>query len=157
MENLPLRTGVRPTTTPSNPHMQLNQQPTDMKHIEELQNWAFSLPHINKENSRISVPGAQAMCLAYDNTCKECNAFMIGTEFAHFHPHPDYSLHLGLTLNDTQTVIDKGWGELHPVVHKGWLPANFIMLYAARNEEEVTISKLIIQQSYDFAAGKISD
>jgi len=157
LDKLPQRAGKKPATTPSNPHMQLDQQPTDNKIIEELQDWAFALHYISKENSQISVPGAQAMCLAPNKTCKACNAFMIGTEFAHFHPHPDYSLHLSLPLNDAKTVIEKGWGEIHPVVQKGWLPANFIMLYAARNEEEVELSKLIIQHSYDFATGKISD
>jgi len=157
LDKLPQRAGKKPATTPSNPHMQLNQQPADMKIIEELQHWAFALHGISKENSQISVPGAQAMCLTHDKICKDCNAFMVGTEFAHFHPHPDYSLHLSLPLNDAKTVIEKGWGEIHPVVHKGWLPANFIMLYAARDKEEQEISKLIIQRSYDFATGKIRD
>jgi hypothetical protein len=41
---LPLRIGIKPITTPSNPHMQLDQQPTDRKLVNELMNWAFSLP-----------------------------------------------------------------------------------------------------------------
>ena len=89
---LPLRNGIKPKTTPSNPHMQLNQQPEDRKLVDSLMDWAFSLPEINKEFSKISVPGAQAMCLSSDKMCNDCHAFMIGNEFAHFHPVPDGSM-----------------------------------------------------------------
>ena len=141
---LPIRTGIKPITTPSNPHMQLDQQPTDRKLVNELMNWAFSLPDIAQANSKISVPGAQAMCLAEDKMCSHCNAFMVQNEFAHFHPAPDGSMHLGLPVEDAGYVIEKGWGELHPVVYKGWLPPNFIMVYAPRTQTEVLVIKKII-------------
>jgi hypothetical protein len=157
MNDLPQREGQRPTTTPSNPHSQLNQQPKDTAIIHALMDWAFLLSDIKKESSKISVPGAQAMCLNQDKACDRCNAFMIATEFAHFHPHPDYSMHLGLPLSDVKKVIEKGWGELHPVVRKGWLPPNFIMLYAPRNKEEMEVAKKIIYRSYQFAKGEIKD
>ncbi|GAA5020599.1 MULTISPECIES: luciferase family protein [Bacteroidota] len=154
---LPLRNGIKPKTTPSNPHMQLNQQPEDRKLVDSLMDWAFSLPEINKEFSKISVPGAQAMCLSSDKMCNDCHAFMIGNEFAHFHPVPDGSMHLGLTLKDAEYVISRGWGELHPVAKMGYLTHNFIMVYAPRNEEEKEIIKKIILRSYLFATGKLND
>jgi len=155
---LPVREGERPITTPSNPHIQLNQQPVDRKIIDELMNWAFTdLSNISKEPSRISLPGAQAMCLAEDKMCSHCYAFMVGNEFAHFHPEPDGSMHLGLPLVDAKYVIGKGWGELHPVAKIGYLPTNFIMLYAPRNEEEILIAQKIIYRSYQFAKGEITD
>jgi hypothetical protein len=154
---LPKRTGAKPTTTPSNPHMQLDQQPKGRKLVDELMGWAFSLPDISKEYSKISVPGAQAMCMSEEKMCTHCNAFMVETEFAHFHPAPDGSMHLGLPQRDVKKVIELGWGELHPVVHKGWLPPNFIMVYAPRNEEEADEIKKIIFRSYQFAMGEISD
>ncbi len=157
MNSLPHREGTKPTTTPSNPHTQLNQQPADATIIYDLMKWAFSLNDIQKEYSKISVPGAQAMCLNQDKTCDHCNAFMVANEFAHFHPHPDYSMHLGLPLVDVKAVIEKGWGELHPVVNKGWLPPNFIMLYAPRNKEEIEVAKKIIYRSYQFARGDVKD
>ena len=153
MNNLPNRRGNKPTTTPSNPHMQLDQQPNDPLIIEELMEWAFSLPHINREYSKISVPGAQAMCLPTDKVCDACNAFMSGTELAHFHPHPDYSMHISLPLADANLVIDKAWGELHPVVRTGWLPPYFIMLFAPRDTDEMEIAKKILLRSYEFATG----
>ena len=132
LATIPQREGERPSTTNTNPHTQLNQQPEDLSYIYELTDWAFSLNHIERKPSTISVPGAIAMCMEDNHTCDSCNAFMIGTEFAHFHPHPDYSLHLGLTQRDAETVIEKGWGEWHPLIKRGILPPNIIMLYAPR-------------------------
>lgn len=154
---LPRRPGNKPATTASNPHMQLDQQPVDRKLINELMGWAFSLADITQEHSKISVPGAQAMCLPEDKICSHCNAFMVGTEFAHFHPAPDGSMHLGLTQTDVKKVIEQGWGEMHPVVYKGWLPPNFIMVYAPRNEEEAEVVRKIILRSYQFARGEIKE
>lgn len=156
-DNLPKREGIRPKTTPSNPHQQLNQQPEDISYIKELMNWAFTFQDITKRSSAISVLGSIAMWLDENQACKACNAFMVGTEFAHFHPSPDYSMHLGLTKKDAELVIEKGWGEWHPMIKRGILPPNMIMLYAPRNQDEMQVSKLILSRSYDFAKGKIND
>ncbi|MEM9051751.1 MAG: hypothetical protein AAGC47_06835 [Bacteroidota bacterium] len=154
-ENLPKRVGEKPQTTNTNPHTQLDQQPEDLVYINALSDWAFKLNHIERQPSRISVPGAVAMCMEHDHTCKSCNAFMVGTEFAHFHPDPDYSLHLGLTEEDAEIFIEKGWGEWHPMIKRGILPPNIIMLYAPRNEEELEVSKFILGRSYAYAKGEL--
>ncbi|MEM7040774.1 MAG: phospholipase [Bacteroidota bacterium] len=155
LENLPTRKGERPSTTPTNPHTQLDQQPKDLIHVQTLMDWAFDLAHIEKRPSAISVPGAVAMCMQAGHTCDQCNAFMIGTEFAHFHPHPDHSLHLGLRQSDAEILIEKGWGEWHPMIKRGILPPNIIMLYAPRDKEELDVAKFILGRSYDFAQGKL--
>ena len=80
---------------------------------------------------------------------------MAGTEFAHFHPHPDYSLHLGLPQEEAQVVIDKGRGEWHPLIKRGYLPPNIIMMYAPRTEEELAVTKFILGHSYAYAKGKL--
>ncbi|MEM8508043.1 MAG: phospholipase [Bacteroidota bacterium] len=156
-KNLPIREGIRPRTTPSNPHQQLNQQPKDITYIEELMNWAFTFQDITRRSSAISVPGSIALWMNDSHACTNCNAFMVGTEFAHFHPHPDYSMHLGLTKKDAEMVIEKGWGEWHPMINRGILPPNMIMLYAPRNRNEMEVAKLILTRSYDFAKGNIND
>ncbi|MET1260127.1 phospholipase [Flagellimonas sp. DF-77] len=155
LNELPKRDGGRPLTTNTNPHSQLEQQPKDLSFVNELRDWAFQLEFIEQRPSAISVPGALAMCMDEDRKCTDCNAFMIGTEFAHFHPHPDYSLHLGLSTKDAEITIAKGWGEWHPLIEQGYLPPNIIMLYAPRNEEELAAAKIILGRSYDYAKGKI--
>ncbi len=155
LDKLPTRHGDRPLTTNTNPHTQLNQQPGDLSYIQELKDWAFSLLHIEKRPSAISVPGAVAMCMKVGHTCDSCNAFMIGTEFAHFHPHPDHSMHLGLSKEDAAIIIDKGWGEWHPLIKRGFLPPNIIMMYAPRSQEELEVAKVILGRSYAYAQGKM--
>ena len=152
---MPAREGVRPKTTNTNPHMQLTQQPEDLSFVEKLSDWAFKLSHIQRQPSAISVPGAVAMCMADNHTCDGCNAFMVGTEFAHFHPDPDYSLHLGLRKKDAELIILNGWGEWHPLIERGILPPNIIMMYAPRNQEELEVAKLILGRSYAFAKGEL--
>ncbi|MCB0536247.1 MAG: phospholipase [Bacteroidetes bacterium] len=154
---LPARPGEKPATTPSNPHTQLNQQSGDRAIIESVTLWAFTtLPKAEEQPTRISVLGARAICLKREFPIVNQNAFMADREFAHFHPGSDGSMHLGLPMADAGEVIEKGWGELHPVVRKGWLPANFVMVYAPRNEAEAEVLKKIIYRSYQFATGEIS-
>lgn len=43
-------------------------------------------------------------------------AFLVGTEFAHFHPVPDLSPHAALPTAAAEAVIDAGWAEWHPLV-----------------------------------------
>ena len=153
--NMPTRAGVRPKTTDTNPHMQLTQQPGDLSFIKELMDWAFKMSHISRQPSGISVPGAVAMCMDDDHTCKSCNAFMVGTEFAHFHPDPDYSMHLSLTKKDAELIILNGWGEWHPMITRGILPPNIVMLYAPRDRDELQVAKFILSRSYAFATGEL--
>lgn len=155
LDSIPNRDGERPVTTNTNPHTQLNQQPSDLSHIESLKKWAFDLSHIERRPSAISVPGAVAMCMKDGHTCDSCNAFMVGTEFAHFHPSPDHSMHLGLSKTDAEIIISRGWGEWHPLIKRGFLPPNIIMMYAPRNEEELEVAKFILGRSYDYAQGKL--
>ena len=157
LDNMPTRQGDRPATTNTNPHTQLTQQPEDLSYVESLKDWAFTLSHIQKQPSGISVPGSVAMIMDHDQTCKRCNAFMIGTEFAHFHPHPDHSMHLGVPTEDAKVIIEKGWGEWHPLIKRGFLAPNIIMMYAPRTEEELAVAKFIVGHSYAFAKGELEE
>ncbi|KAF2842184.1 hypothetical protein M501DRAFT_903468, partial [Patellaria atrata CBS 101060] len=68
-------------------------------------------------------------------------------EICHAHPS-DGSLHLTLHPADVAIVLEKGWGERHPLAKGGWLsrfvPNFFIMVYAPRDEEELEVVKEII-------------
>ena len=152
-DNMPKRDGDRPSTTDTNPHQQLNQQPEDFSFVEDLKTCAFTRSDIDVKPSAISVPGSIALWMKQEHACTACDAFMVGTEFAHFHPKPDLSMHLGLPTKDAETIIDKGWGEWHPLIKRGYLPPTMIMLYAPRNQEELEVAKRIVEQSYQFAKG----
>ena len=146
------RRGPKPDTTSGLPHSQLNQHgPNDV--IDKLHEWCFSLPSVNNEESGISVPGARALVL-HDSTACNHEAFMIGREFAHIHPHPDNgSMHVKLSADDAHDVISAGWGENHYLVTQGRYPKGLIMVFSPRDEAELETIKKIVSRYYEYATG----
>ena len=152
MLNLPKRHGTRPATTSALPHSQLDQHGPD-EVIEQLHDWCFALPDIANEHSGISVPGARAL-VVHDGV--ECNhdAFMIGREFAHIHPHPDSgSMHVKLEAADAKAVVEAGWGEDHYLVAQGHYPPGLIMVFSPRDTSELDVVRKIVARSYEYATG----
>lgn len=149
---LPARRGPRPTTTPTNPHTQLDQQPEDRDQRERLAQTVFALPGVEERPSRISVPGARALCLV-DGGDAPADAFMVDTEFAHLHPGDDQSLHAMLPPDLVDEAIDAGWAEQHPVARRGAIPANAVMLYAPRDDHErALVARLVTAAHQDATA-----
>jgi hypothetical protein len=151
--DLPRRAGPRPQTTPTNPHTQLDQQPTDASLAEELARRVFALPGVTEEPSRISVPGARALMLDVDQPTGPPEAFLIEREFAHLHPPPDHSAHAMLPPGVVSAAVEAGWAEPHPVARMGLIPATAGMLYAPRDEEELSVIESLIATSHSFARG----
>lgn len=150
--NLPQRDGPQPDTTSSLPHSQLNQHGPDQI-IDKLHTWCFSLPDVENEHSGISVPGSRALVLRDGIKCNH-EAFMIGREFAHIHPHPDNgSLHVKLSAEDARDVVDAGWGEDHYLVTQGKYPPGLIMVFSPRDNAELETVKKVVARSYEFATG----
>lgn len=148
---LPRRRGDRPTTTPTNPHMQLDQQPEDVWLREELARRVFALADVEEQPSGISVPGARALCLPRAQKVGPSEAFMIDREFAHLHPHPDMSLHLTLPEYVVEHAIERGWAELHPVAREGMIPPTAVMVFAPRDPDELEVVSTIVEASHVFA------
>ena len=148
---LPTRAGDRPRTTPTNPHTQLDQQPSDLRWVDELARRAFSFPGVVEEPSRISVPGARALVLAPGERTGPPEAFLIDREFAHFHPAPDHSLHAMLPTDTVTEAVAAGWAEPHPVALRGLIPRTAVMLYAPRDEAELGVIEGLVRASHAFA------
>ncbi|MEM1362144.1 MAG: hypothetical protein AAGF94_10565 [Pseudomonadota bacterium] len=147
------RSGPKPETTSRLPHSQQTQHGPD-EVIKRLHDWCFALPNIANEDSGISVPGSRALVL-HDGV--DCNheAFMVGREFAHIHPHPDNgSMHVKLAANDAKAVVSAGWGEDHYLVTQGHYPVGLIMVFSPRDAAELEIVKQIVGKSYEFATGE---
>lgn len=64
---------------------------------------------------------------------------MVGREFAHVHPDPDHSLHMMLPMPVVELAIASGWGEPHPVARRGLIPPTAMMIYAPRDQDELTV------------------
>jgi hypothetical protein len=149
---LPVRIGPRPTTTPTNPHTQLDQQPTDPTLTSRLAARVFALSGALERESAISVPGARALWLDESLPAGPPEAFLIGREFAHLHPGADHSLHAMLPPDLAEEAVRAGWAEQHPVARRGLIPANAVMLYAPRDDEELDVVAALVEASYAFAS-----
>ncbi|MEM9471018.1 MAG: luciferase family protein [Pseudomonadota bacterium] len=150
--NLPQRTGPKPETSHGLPHAQITQHGPDYI-IDQLRDWAFSLPGVENHQSLVSVPGARAMVM-HDRARCNPKAFMAGREFAHIHPHPDNgSMHVQLPQVDAQEVAEKGWGEHHTLVLKGHRPVGLVMVFSPRDEAELETIKTILSRSYEAVTG----
>jgi hypothetical protein len=149
---LPRRSGVRPRTTKTNPHSQLDQHPSPAM-IDALCARLFALPGVLERPSAVSVPGARALWLPPESAKGPREAFIVSTEFAHIHPSPDGSLHLALPIDLVDEVLSREWGEQHPIAKLGLIPANICMLYAPRDEKEIEMVAGLVGAALDFAKG----
>ena len=152
MLTLPKRNGAKPKTHYGLPHQQLDQvAPPDI--YAKLKERAFDLPFVERRPSIISVPGAEALWLqeAGGHGCEE--AFMRGNEFAHVHPPHDGSMHMMLPVKDVQEVLEKGWGEIHPLVPVGRMPPTLLLVFGPRDQKELDVILGLIDASYKFARG----
>lgn len=82
------------------------------------------------------------------------------------HVHPDRSVHVYLHPADARVVIEKGWGERHRLSRKwpwytggGWgriigLGDTWIMVYGARDEAEVEVTRRLIGEGVKFMLGE---
>ncbi len=148
--SLPPRRGPRPSTSSSTPHRQLDQQPAAGV-ADRLAERVFGLAGVHEEPSAISVPGARALVLdGLGDGPPE--AFLVGREFAHLHPDPDRSLHLALSPEDARHAIERGWAEPHPAALLGLVPHTFVMVYAARDDEEIDVALALVRRSLAFAS-----
>ncbi|KAF2463211.1 uncharacterized protein BDR25DRAFT_385006 [Lindgomyces ingoldianus] len=79
-----------------------------------------------------------------------------GGEICHAHPS-DGSLHMTLHPADAKIVLESGWGERHPLAKGGWfrrfVPREFVLVYAPRDEGEVEIVIRIVQAAIWWVSG----
>lgn len=150
MLNISIREGERPETTNINPHEQLSQNPSSEWH-GRFKSKLFCFSEVSRRPSIISVPGAEALWLNEGQACNCTNGFMIGREFAHIHPAYDGSLHMALSAADFQQVIDKQWGEQHPLAGMGPIPHTIVLVYAPRNDNEIETVLSIVKASFNNA------
>jgi len=76
-----------------------------------------------------------------NNTCQG--------EICHVH-NSDHSLHMNLHPEDAREVIEKGWGQRHPLTSRSFLfkmpvPRQFTMVYAPRTRDELKVVCEIIE------------
>ena len=153
---IPPRPGAKPAITSGIPHIQLDQAASDDL-LERMADWAFSLKGVVEQPSRASLPGARALTVAPDVSISRPEAMIVGREFAHIHPQPHGgSMHMKLPEHQVAEVVDKGWGEHHPLALDGSVP-NLLMVYAPRSDEDLDVVKIIIRAAVEYATTSAPD
>jgi len=100
-------------------------------------------------------PDTKALCLAPELAHGPSEAYIDSHEFCHLHPLPEGSLHLTLPAPYRDLVVQLGWAEVHPLVRVSCITGALVMIFAPRDEEELTVVLHFIRVSRDFAAGLI--
>ena len=66
-------------------------------------------------------------------------------------------MHMTLHPADANLMIEKGWGERQPLARGGWcrkfVPREFMLIYAPRDEEEVEVVARIIAAGIWWVSG----
>ncbi|MFQ5966540.1 MAG: hypothetical protein ACE5MI_02890 [Acidimicrobiia bacterium] len=146
---LPGRSGPKPKTNPWMPHLQLSDNAEDAVY-RDLATWLFGLEHVEEGRSRVSLPSSRAAWISESygpiNPVAE-------REFTHIHTEPGPgSQHMGIPKQFADEILEKGWGEPHPM-NEHVPDYELLMIYAPRNDEELAAIKTIIASAYHWALG----
>jgi len=149
------RAGRRPRMPPAIPHIQVDQlPPADI--MSAFVARCLEMPCVRSKQSRMASPGCHALYLADACALGPPAAFIDGHEFCHIHPLPEGSIHLTLPGVLLDQVVRLGWGEPHPISKFG-LFTSLLTVYAPRDREEIDTLFALVQQSCEFAHGKLRD
>lgn len=146
---LPQRAGPRPTVTRANPQTQLDQQPETPLSAALIAH-AAALPGVQLAPSRRAPAGTTGFHLAGGRG--PARAFMLGAEFAHVHPGPDYSLHMTLPSGARVAAIAAGWAEPHPMAGLPTVSADLVMVYAPRDAAELAVATDLVTAAWAYAS-----
>lgn len=151
---LPRRTGPRPTIAGIAPQRQLDQPGCPIMY-QLLRTSLDNLADQQPELLRIGTSCFEKNGLALFSQ-SPINATCRG-EICHVH-HSDRSMHMNLHPDDARVVLERGWGERHPLARGGWMrayvPREFVMVYAPRDRAELDVVCRIIEAAAFWVTGK---
>ena len=150
---LPERTGQPPITGQQPPQLQFSDQsPTTIR--DALKMWAFAnIPQTREHDTLISVPSSRALWLDEATPATHEHVFMPpagSREYAHI--HEDGSIHVMLPKEVEDEILLKKWGLRHPWYARG---VKEVLVYAPRDEMELTLLKRILIESYRYITGDL--
>lgn len=70
-------------------------------------------------------------------------------EVAHVHP-TDGSMHMIFSPADATKVLSAGWGERHALAGLGPLPLTYLMVYAARSDDDLGVVSRLLDASVSY-------
>jgi hypothetical protein len=154
---LPKRSGPRPTIAGIAPQRQLDQ-PGCPNMYQALRTSIENIAEKHPDSLRTGTSCFEKKGLALFAQ-NAINATCRG-EVVHVH-HSDRSMHMNLHPDDAKVVLEKGWGQRHPLARGGWLgryvPREFIMVYAPRDLTELDVVCRIIEAAGFWVSGEQFD
>ncbi|KAH0542471.1 hypothetical protein FGG08_003142 [Glutinoglossum americanum] len=156
-QGIPERVGARPEVRGIAPHRQVTQKGGLINFAslsKAIQSLATTHPnHLKLDKSCFEKHSIGLFSINPIN--RTCSG-----EVYHAHPS-DGSLHLTLHLTDARIVIERGWGERHPLARGGWcecyVPLGFVIIYAPREEDERHVVMEIIHAAVWWVSGQALD
>ena len=147
----PPRSGLRPQTTGSVPHAQIDVDAVPEVH-DELLRRTFALPNVENRPTIVSLPGGRGVWISEGVSLAHPETIVAGREFTHI--HLDGSLHAPLPFERAIQAVDAGWAERHPCAdqREGW--EGLVLLYTPRSLEELDVVYQLIVESYNFVTGR---
>ncbi|WP_328786185.1 MULTISPECIES: aldo/keto reductase [unclassified Streptomyces] len=143
---LPPRLGAVPRTTLEVPQQQISQN-GDPRARDELIRRTEQLPGVRVQRTLLAIPGSVAFHVTGD---PGQHGLMAGTEFLHFHPPHDGSLHAVFSPEDHAELLAKGWALPHllarHVVHE-----RSLLIWAPRDAAELEVCWHIVQRAHRYA------
>ncbi|OJJ49784.1 hypothetical protein ASPZODRAFT_128314 [Penicilliopsis zonata CBS 506.65] len=158
-DRLPARNGSRPRVAGIAPQRQVTQQ-GDSAAYESLAAALRRLAHSHPEKlytatSCFEKHSTGVFVHAAARVRPTCSG-----EVCHAHPS-DGSLHLTLHPADVRLVLDRGWGQRHPLAREGWwwrrakfVPPGFVMVYAPRDAKELRSVLEIVRAAAWWVSGR---
>jgi hypothetical protein len=141
--DLPPRDGNRPTVAPHPvPHRVLDQQPT--AHVRG------ELKAIFDEFASLTSPALEYRTSRWEKHNDALRVRGDGCEVGHIHP-TDGSMHMTLNPADAQLVVERGWGEFHPLAGIMFnLPETYTLIYPPRTSADINqIRRILIAAVID--------
>ncbi|KAI9041959.1 uncharacterized protein KD926_006296 [Aspergillus affinis] len=172
--HLPYRLGPPPLVTGLAPQRQLTQRSTaqiytHLTHkIEELvlanpQKYILGTSCFEKHSTGIFASSCTTTTPSTPSVEEKHRRTTCNGEICHSHPI-DGSLHLTLHPADVRVLIERGWGQRHPLAWeetaRRWLcgtrfvPAGFVMVYAPRDEDEVRVVMEVVRAAGWWVSGE---
>ncbi|KDQ16675.1 hypothetical protein BOTBODRAFT_156604 [Botryobasidium botryosum FD-172 SS1] len=149
-KDIPQRKGPRPSGGDFIvPHRQHSQIPSEAfrKRIE-----ATMQQHIDANSAFLKMAPSPhervipSVCLRDDIPSPYKMTDLSLREVYHVHEQ-DASIHLTLSPQDCVTAIKRGWAERHPLSGTAVLPAQYLFVYAPRDEQELKVVEQLVRAS----------
>ncbi len=120
-----------------------------------LQKCLEAWPGVEHRPSLRAAPGTHGLFLTAADARGPAEAFLLGMEFAHFHPLPDGALHMTLPPHVRRAAMDSGWALPHPLAGQPTVSPMTVLVYAPRTHDELEVVIALVRSAEGYAHGQI--